>query len=896
MSIDEAGWWEIVPAGERISLAFVKIDRVGSTAVPPGRRNERESLPDATVRGRRARYTASIEDLARRTDAAQPLHFQGDGVMLFYRAGKDRKSASRCAFEAARALWERMTADLNQPVRIAVHGAPRVAWDPDTGKMMDPEIDLCGPLEHVAPEGSIALSERVYLALPAEIRRQIGRLGVTRRDGTPAWVYPGSAASRRDPEAFEADDDLALWSAFRAYATSPEIRRLRYAGFRLRRRAEPPSLDLGEVFVPQELDLRPRPFWKRGKRGPAQGTEAEQVAPWERAEDREDQNQPRLSLRDLEPHRSMVVLGDPGTGKTTLLRWLAVVTARGPEAMESALGFSERLVPLVVSLGRLAELRRSTGESSVTAVLARYFHDRDIGEVAAVEGFLAARLRAGSCLVLLDGLDEVRAEDRAALRGWLESFFGRFSENRWVVTSRVAGYRGIALPGAVEVVVRPWDEEQVKRYLLAFHRSYRAWETGQDDPSARREAERLFESLRAHGLLGLARNPFLASALALIHRAQGSLPRHRVQVYATFARALCETWSSARRLVSGGKDPSLRYEEEALPLLGRLALALHTDFPWGSAPEDTVLETLVEALEEKDVASEVARRAAGSFLERAAEEAGILYERRPPRGGTKGGPQPGEWAFLHLRFQDFFVAAGLHAEERFEAVTLEHLFEPHWLEVIRLGVGYYVLVQRRPRAALRFIEQVAGFRLTGKRSWITDVLHKQVPMALVLAAEAGDAVPPRIRKELAEKFFRWQYFLPLETIESIIDRISGTKLGEEVVRGVDFQNASFDDLAQEYEIDFLETESLRREWEERGGAAILSAASKALLGEKIEQDAFAWIALLGDLGGEEAVEVLLRLVEREVGDLDLYRAMAAMDGSALGTLALSQLWRISGGL
>ncbi len=60
------------------------------------------------------------------------------------------------------------------------------------------------------------------------------------------------------------------------------------------------------------------------------------------------------------------------------------------------------------------------------------------------------------------------------------------------------------------------------------------------------------------------------------------------------------------------------------------------------------------------MASEIAQRAAGKFLERTAEKAGILYERGP-----------GEWAFLHLTFQDFFVAAGLYAEERFEDVALE---------------------------------------------------------------------------------------------------------------------------------------------------------------------------------------------------------------------------------
>jgi len=335
----------------------------------------------------------------------------------------------------------------------------------------------------------------------------------------------------------------------------------------------------------------------------------------------------------------------------------------------------------------------------VPTALARYFHDRSIHEdKAKLQDLLTVELERGRCLILLDGLDEVKSDERQAIYQWLESFAGAYAQNRFIVSSRVVGYTGFQLPGDIaEAVLRPFNDEQVELYVRAFHRAYVRWETDAE-PSDDGEANRLLESLRASSRLsGLARNPFMLSALALIHRAEGKLPRHRVQAYEVFARALCETWAEARRLVADKINPPIiGYDAEALPILGELALAMHEQYPTGVAPEEFVLGKISEALtRQKDVSRRDAKRAAREFLKRAGEDVQILLERGP-----------GEWGFLHLTFQEFFVAAGLHAKEEFESVALQHLFDPRWEEVIRLGVGYMALVQKRPKAAQLFVKKV----------------------------------------------------------------------------------------------------------------------------------------------------------------------------------------------
>lgn len=756
-------WWETTPEESRLLVAFVKIDRKDSTL-------EWSELPEDEVLRRRTQYNAGVEFVAREMGAAQPLSWQGDGVMLFI-AGTDEPAAVR-GYKAAKALWERVRIDLNLPVRIAVH-AGEVAWRHDTGKIASPEIDRCGHLEHAAPENAIAVSEDVYLALPPEEQRTLGPLGVTRRDGTAAYVFPAAAAERRSNEHFEDADDLALWDAFRRYAHGPDVRWLRYVGLRLHK-TPPPSLDVREVFVPPTVDVHRSPAVRsRAQLGRARISAtvdacrspaipagapvvAREAAPSEPTRDfppwselsAETVEAGQTLAHVLREHRSLVVLGDPGSGKTTVLRWLAVLAASGRLALQASFGIAERLLPLPVSVGRLAELRREGNYPSMDQALARYFYARHVSpNEKSLRDFLRARLADGSCLLLLDGLDEVRRDERDAVHRWIETFVDQHRENRFVVSSRRVGYAGFS-PADAEVGLRPFDNEQVERFVRSFTRSYVQWELGHpNDAQADEHARDLLKQLqRSPRLRALARNPFLLSVLALIHRSEGRLPRHRVEAYQIFARALCETWRAARRLVVGETSrPDIPYEEEALPLLGELALKMQESFPTGVAPQEFVLDTLAGALERKQgVTREEARRSAAEFLRCASEDVQILLERGE-----------GAWGFLHLTFQEFFAAAGLHAEERFEEVAIERLLDPRWEEVIRLGVGYLALVQKRPEAARKIVERVLTHRENGERAWVTEILKKQVPLAASLAGEAGDVLPASTQDRVARALVTW---------------------------------------------------------------------------------------------------------------------------------------------
>lgn len=760
-------WWEATPVGTPVLLAFIALERVEDPRGGP--------LAGPEALGQRARYAAGVEYIATALEAAQPLRWQGDAVTLVLRQ-EGQKPASLRALEAAELLRERIVLDLGMRARLAVHAA-LVPWGPEALEPGFPAALLCERLRSAAPTNGIAVTEDAYLSLPEVGSPRLALLGRLAPDGVAAYVTPASLATQVEPGHFAPADDLKHWEAFRRYVNSPEIRRLRYVGFPLQKK-QPPSLDLQEVFVAPEAHLHSRqdaftPEAGRwlGSRSARRRSESEELgAPVEPA----FPSEPLKSL--VVRHRAMVVLGDPGSGKTTVLRWMALLAAAGPLAWAEQLGTSERLLPLPVSVGRLAELRaRQGGAGSVVDALALYFHDRNVGAMEALRGFLEQALEEGRCLVLLDGLDEVHTEARGSLLSWLETFCARFSRNRFVVSARQVGYSGFELPMGVEVVLGPFSDEQAHRYIRAFERACRRWENNglPDELGAERESERLITALRSNPRLReLARNPFLLSALTLIHRAEGQLPRHRVQAYEVFARTLCETWSSARRVVaSQGLGQDIRYEEEAIPILGELALRMHLAWPTGAAPEAFILENLAEILREREgTAPAEAERAARRFLERAGKEVQIILERGA-----------GQWGFLHLTFQEFFTAVGLLSSERFEEVAFEHLLDPRWEEILRLGVGYMALIQKRAQATQRFIRRVLNHQEQGAREFVTGLLQKQVYLAALLASEAGDVLPVALQEEVAWAVAAWNGRMPLSISASLMRELALTAFKERVL-------------------------------------------------------------------------------------------------------------------
>jgi hypothetical protein len=352
----------------------------------------------------------------------------------------------------------------------------------------------------------------------------------------------------------------------------------------------------------------------------------------------------------------LAVLGAPGSGKTTLLSHVA---------RDTATMHREKLRPVPVLLQLRDHVAAVVADPAVTLpALIRATIPDLVGTEPA--GWWESQLRAGRCVVLLDGLDEVAGvgERRAVVR-WINTQLAVHPDNDFVITSRPHGYRDSFVNATATVQVLPFTPEQVKQFLRNWYRTAERHEADDADLAAvdaraRREADHLLSQLDAiPGLHDLTVNPLLLTMIANVHRYGQRLPDNRATLYSEVCDVM--VW---RRDREKGRHVELPGPQR-LDLLGRLA------FHWmelgiRDLGRRALLDTLQPWLAE--VTSNVT---AERFLEEM-EGTGLLLA-----------PVSQEFTFAHQTFQEYLAARHI-GENSLHNVLVKAVDDPWWRETTLL--------------------------------------------------------------------------------------------------------------------------------------------------------------------------------------------------------------------
>ena len=460
------------------------------------------------------------------------------------------------------------------------------------------------------------------------------------------------------------------------------------------------SVDLDDVFV--DLKVRPEraedrePAAEREFREAILAAEADERERLERQFEGQDAlralklskhapaSQPQPIDRLLAQPGGRVLLGGPGSGKTTLVKRLARSLALGEAAMSQRYpAMPPRLFPLVVPITLFNDWRQ--GDQGVLHYVEH--HLREKGGKALLDVF-QRRWGLGECLILLDGLDEVAHTDhRIASAKAADALYQDLAGNRALVTSRIVGYNfwRLAVP-ADHFLLEPLSRQDVETFCRQWHQA-REREVHREAPNpdrARKDAQELIGEIHANpSVASLASNPLMLTIIALIKQRDVRLPQRRVELYEVAVNTLLRSWNNARSL-SGrplGGEPRL---EQTKRVWAAVAHWMHQETSRLALHRRQLHERLVEVLiDDAEMTRHQAENEAESYLSTAAEVTGLLEARGPDT-----------FAFMHQTFQEYLAADRLAIPTRRAAHRIMQVaHDPRWHEVIRLAAGIIGIFQ-----------------------------------------------------------------------------------------------------------------------------------------------------------------------------------------------------------
>jgi len=430
--------------------------------------------------------------------------------------------------------------------------------------------------------------------------------------------------------------------------------------------------------------------------------------------ERPDEEARRLSAVEvLDREKYLVLLGEPGSGKTTFVHFVALCLAgqnlgephanlaalteplpderrerpaRDDEKPQPQPWHHGALLPVIVTLrdfvarGLPEPGQRAPRHALWNSIVAELGHPEYVPH-------LKQELLERGGLLLLDGLDEVPEAHRRReqIKAVVQAFVEDFHQCRFLVTSRTYAYQrqDWKLPGFAEVVLAPFTPAQIARFVERWYAhvgALRSW----DADHARGQAVLLRTAIeRSERLSELAARPLLLTLMASLHAWRGgSLPEKREELYADAVDLLLEQWEG-RKVVLDAAGQSLVQQTSLAEWLkvdravvraelNRLAFAAHRDQPELKGTADIAQEPLVNAL------MTVARNPHANPVE--------LEEYLCHRAGLLVARGTGVYTFPHRTFQEYLAACHLtdHGFPR-QLANLLQADPQRWREAVLLA-------------------------------------------------------------------------------------------------------------------------------------------------------------------------------------------------------------------
>ena len=461
-------------------------------------------------------------------------------------------------------------------------------------------------------------------------------------------------------------------------------------------------------------------------------------------------------------HPQLVIVGAPGSGKSTFLNYLGLCLALHqlePDGdwlahLPGWPASAADLLPIAVTLRDFAHTLPDDLPPATPQQLWAFITTRlQAQNLDFAVDLLEDALEQGNALVLFDGLDEiVTTAQRAFVRDCVAAFAARYPSCRLLVNCRTFAYHTAesSLTDFPFVEIAPFTDAQLATFITAWYAELtRTNHLGFAEAATL--SLQLREAIQHPELRRLAATPRLLTVMTLVHTYRGHLPDARALLYEETIDILLSRWDTFKQ-ASTVTVPTVRHllaeaertEVDLKRVLWRLAYVTHGQI--GNRGNADALADISELDLQNAFASlhpTQSRDWAYALLQAIQLRAGLLIERLP-----------GVYTFPHRTFQEYLAGAHLAAQGDFaQLATALAQTGPFWRQVILLAVGRLVYLSGDLDKPLALVGELAPQRPPPNdpawhQCWLAGAVLLEIRLHRVAERALGRDLLDRVQNQL----------------------------------------------------------------------------------------------------------------------------------------------------